>query len=287
MKNIKNVKYLDKLKGLGYPLKEMLIVGSGTMSLYGLKENADLDLWVTKRVYDKMLKDSRFSSNGKMLETKDKLIEADHRFICVKQTVEEFLQRAVAINGFYFMSLPDVLDWKKCMNRPKDKEHIKIIEKYMKTNLVENYLLEIQKPKKYNLIIQKNNLAAPIFKRRPRLAKDLYGKFCENKPCSLITYSWVHNDECIGAMVIIESPPLKQTKNYKVDVMIVFLHIDADHRGNNLGGQLVKDIIKKYKRIFLTTDSNTSDLAKQLYAKYGFRIIEKETKKLWHWVKGV
>jgi hypothetical protein len=145
MKNIKNVKYLNKLKGLGYPLNEMLIVGSGTMSLYGLKDNNDIDLWVTKKVYDRMLKNRRFSSNGKMLETKDKLIEADHRFICVKQPVEYYLKNAEVVNGFYFMSLQAVLEWKKCMGRPKDKDHIKMIEKYLKTNIVENYLEQINR----------------------------------------------------------------------------------------------------------------------------------------------
>jgi ribosomal protein S18 acetylase RimI-like enzyme len=147
-------------------------------------------------------------------------------------------------------------------------------------------ILEIQAPKGFDLVVQKNNLNAPIFKRRPRLSKDLYGKFCENKPCSLITYSWVHNNECIGAMAIIEKPEVKQTKGYKVDVMIVFLHIDAEYRGKNLGGMLVKDILGKYKKIFLTTDKRSSDVAKSMYEKYGFKIIGKDTKTLWHWIKG-
>lgn len=153
--------------------------------------------------------------------------------------------------------------------------------------MINNYLLEIQTPKDFNLVVQKNNLNAPIFKRRPRLSKDLYGKFCENKPCSLITYSWVHNNECIGAMAIIEKPEVKQTKGYKVDVMIVFLHIDAEYRGKNLGGMLVKDVLSKYKKIFLTTDKRSSDMAKAMYEKYGFKIIGKETKTLWHWIKGI
>lgn len=144
--NIKNVKHLNKLRKLGLPLNEMLIVGSGTMALYGLKENNDLDLWVTKKVYDKMLKDSRFSPNGKMLETKDGLIEADHRFICVKDKVEDHLKRATIVNGFYFQSLQDVLEWKRCMGRPKDHDHIKMIEDYMKkNNILESYLEELTK----------------------------------------------------------------------------------------------------------------------------------------------
>jgi hypothetical protein len=143
--NIKNVKHINKLKKLGYPLNEMLIVGSGTMALYGLKENNDIDLWVTKKVHDKMLKDSRFTPNGKMLQTKDGSIEADYRFICVKDKVDDHLKRAKVVNGIHFQSLQDVLEWKQCMGRPKDYDHIKIIEKYMKkNNLVENYLLEIQ-----------------------------------------------------------------------------------------------------------------------------------------------
>jgi hypothetical protein len=138
--NIKNVKHINKLKKLGYPLNEILIVGSGTMALYGLKENNDIDLWVTKRVYDSMLKDSRFSPNGKMLETKDGLIEADHRFICVKDKVEDHLKRAKVVNEIHFQSLQDVLEWKQCMKRPKDINDIKVIENYMKKNLVEIYL---------------------------------------------------------------------------------------------------------------------------------------------------
>jgi hypothetical protein len=142
--NIKNVKHINKLKKLGYPLNEMLIVGSGTMALYGLKENNDIDLWVTKKVYDSMLKDSRFSPNGKMLETKDGLIEADHRFVCVKDKVEDHLKRSKVVNGFHFQSLQDVLEWKQCMKRPKDINDIKVIENYMKKNLVEIYLRQLE-----------------------------------------------------------------------------------------------------------------------------------------------
>lgn len=142
--NIKNVKHINKLKKLGYPLNEILIVGSGTMALYGLKENNDIDLWVTKKVYDNMLKDSRFSPNGKMLETKDGLIEADHRFICVKDKVEDHLKRAKVVNGFHFQSLQDVLEWKQCMKRPKDINDIKVIENYIKKNLVEVYLRQLE-----------------------------------------------------------------------------------------------------------------------------------------------
>jgi len=132
MKNIKNVKHIDKLKSLGYSLNEMLIVGSGTMALYGLKENNDIDLWVSKKVLSKMKNDKRFTKNVKNFwQAYDGLIEAEGILICSTGNFEENIKRATIVNGFHFQSLQDVLDWKKCMNRPKDHEHIKMIEAYM------------------------------------------------------------------------------------------------------------------------------------------------------------
>jgi ribosomal protein S18 acetylase RimI-like enzyme len=154
-------------------------------------------------------------------------------------------------------------------------------------NLLELYLYklqEIQTPKGYTLIIRKNDLEAPLFKWRTRLAHDLYGKFCENKPCSMITYSWMYNNKCIGGMSIIENPKLNQTKNYKVNCEIVFLFVGEEHRGLNLGGLLIKDVITKYKKIFLITDKRSSDIAKIMYKKYGFKEVDKEGT-LHYWIK--
>ena len=144
--NIKNVKYITELKKLGYPLNEMLVIGSGTMTLYGLKENTDLDLWVTHRLYKRMSYDKRLHKDVRgMLKTKNDEIECHFLLPCSHGSIEENLKRAVVVDGVHFMSLKDVIAWKKCIGRPKDYEHIKMIEKYIrKNNLVENYLQSIQ-----------------------------------------------------------------------------------------------------------------------------------------------
>jgi hypothetical protein len=139
---LKDVNHINDLRRLGLPLNKVLIVGSGTMALFGLKKNDDLDLWVTRDIMNRIKKDSRFmkSSNPDIYETKNGIIEAFEKFVCVKERVEDYLKRAVIIYGFHFMSLNDLLNWKKCMGRPKDLQHIKMIKNYKKNNVVENYL---------------------------------------------------------------------------------------------------------------------------------------------------
>jgi len=146
--NIKNVNHLIKLRRFGLPLNKVLIVGSGTMALFGIKKNDDLDLWVTNDAYKMMGKNKNFKpvkKHGRVFyESLDGSIEASNEMPCTKGRVEDYLKRAILLYGYHFKSLNDVLDWKKCMKRPKDKEHIKLIEKYKKSEVVEAYLNTLQ-----------------------------------------------------------------------------------------------------------------------------------------------
>lgn len=57
---LENVNYIDDLKKLRLPLNKVLIVGSGTLSLLGLRKNKDLDLWVTEDIFKLMGKHNKF-----------------------------------------------------------------------------------------------------------------------------------------------------------------------------------------------------------------------------------
>lgn len=141
---LKNVLHINSLKRFKLPLNKILIVGSGTMALLGIKNNHDLDLWVTTEVFKLLAKHKDFKPVKKLgrlfYESLDGSIEASDKMICTKGKVEDYLKKAIVISGFHFQSLNDVLTWKKCMKRPKDIEDIKKIENHLQNMVVERYL---------------------------------------------------------------------------------------------------------------------------------------------------
>jgi hypothetical protein len=143
--NLKNVKHLNKFRRLRYSKNEMLIIGSGTLALLGLKDNKDVDIWATKNVMNKLSSDKNFIpkksklDKSLMYESKDGLIEFMETLQPFKN-VKDHLKRAIVLYGIHFQSPKDVLKWKKYMNRPKDQLDIKLLEKYLSGNLAEYYL---------------------------------------------------------------------------------------------------------------------------------------------------
>jgi len=143
--NLKNIKHLNKFRRLKYSKNEMLIVGSGVLALLGLKKNKDLDIWATSNVISKISKDENFIAKASSLdksviyESKDGAIEFFSTMPPFKN-IKEHLKRAIIIYGIHFQSPKDVLEWKKYMNRPKDKLDIKALEHYLSGSLAEFYL---------------------------------------------------------------------------------------------------------------------------------------------------
>jgi len=143
--NLKNVNHLNKFRRLRYPKNEMLIVGSGTIALLGLKKNDDIDVWASQNIMRKLSRDKQFiSKTSKMdgttlYETRDGSIEIGGTFPPFK-SLKEQLKKAIVIYGIHFQNPKDVLKWKQYMNRPKDQEAIKLLKHYLSGNLAEVYL---------------------------------------------------------------------------------------------------------------------------------------------------
>lgn len=142
--NLNNVKYIKELKKSRVDLKEILVIGSGTLALLGLKSNDDLDLWSTERVF-KSLKTNKLwkpiMKHGRLFyETDNGNIEISDVFPCTKGGIEGYLKRAMNVGGINFKSVDDVIAWKRCMGRTKDFQHIRLLEKYKKRHMVEIYL---------------------------------------------------------------------------------------------------------------------------------------------------
>ena len=142
--NLKNVNHINQMRRLGLPLNQVLIVGSGTMALLGLKKNDDLDLWVTESVFRSMKNNKKLKpvmKHGRLFyETSDGNIESSNKMPCTKGKVEDYLKRAIIVYGFHFKSVDDLIAWKRCMGRSKDMKHVKMLENHKKNKMIENHL---------------------------------------------------------------------------------------------------------------------------------------------------
>ena len=137
LENIKRVKYINELDELKIPKNKILITGSSTLALYGLRDNNDLDVSVTKDIFNKLSKDKKFKhqiaeSGSKILSYKN--VDIHNKNWPFNNTVENELKRSLIINGYYFYSIYRLLEWKKKVNRPKDQKDIKMISEFTKSN---------------------------------------------------------------------------------------------------------------------------------------------------------
>jgi hypothetical protein len=124
---------LEELDKLNLPKDQYAIFGSGPLGIRGLVESTDLDLVLTKELFDKLRKqypvDRDFSIKLGNLELFDRWTE-DFNY-----DANVLIKTADIIQGHRFVKLEYVLEWKKQYyekrHRDKDKVHIKLIEEYL------------------------------------------------------------------------------------------------------------------------------------------------------------
>ncbi|MDD5251865.1 MAG: hypothetical protein PHT12_04515 [Patescibacteria group bacterium] len=126
---------IRELLTLGLPPDDFAIFGSGPMLAHGLKEANDLDIIARGMAWQlaQALGEVRRSAGGGV-----KAVFANGRIEIFPDwgpgdwNVNTLIDQAEIIDGIRFVTLENVLKWKKMMNRPKDAEHIRIIEDYLK-----------------------------------------------------------------------------------------------------------------------------------------------------------
>ena len=121
-------KFLEELKELNLPDKEYAIFGSGPLAIRGMREPEDLDIIVTKELYEKLKERYPEKDRGIFINNIE-IISPDASIV---ENPEEIIKRAELIKGFRFTLLKDIIAWKKNMKRPKDINDIKLIENYFK-----------------------------------------------------------------------------------------------------------------------------------------------------------
>jgi hypothetical protein len=121
----------QNVTNLNLPKDSYVVVGGGTMVALGiLGWGNDVDICVTPEVFD------HYKALGWNVEEWQDISMLKHEVYDVgtrfgEWTVEDLLPDAIYIQDIPFLSLEKLLLWKQQMGRPKDLQHIKLINEYL------------------------------------------------------------------------------------------------------------------------------------------------------------
>lgn len=127
---------VKEIKKLGFPKGSYVVFGSGPLTVRGIRKTSDIDLVVTKDLYEKLKnkgwKEHIFPSGKKVVIRKNVEIAPNWDYGNYNPSLEELLETADYFEGIPFVNLKEVIKWKKAFRREKDLEDIKLIEKHLK-----------------------------------------------------------------------------------------------------------------------------------------------------------
>lgn len=130
-----NQQLLNRLRDLNLPDGKYIVFGSGAMMIRGLKDGHDLDVFVSKDLYEEYKNkegwkikpcnsDFYLSNNG---------VELWETWRPGGWDFDELVKKAEYIDGIPFVPLEITKEWKLLNGRDKDLEHVKIIDEFLNT----------------------------------------------------------------------------------------------------------------------------------------------------------
>lgn len=133
MAHMQFVKQLNELEKLNLPRDEFAICGSGPLAVREIRDSHDIDIVVKKKLWKQLAKKYPVHQSGdkrNLIQIRD--VEMAEDWFPLLENADKLIETADVINGFRFVKLDYVMEWKKIMNREKDQIDIKLIEKYFK-----------------------------------------------------------------------------------------------------------------------------------------------------------
>lgn len=130
---------VQKLLSLSLPSDDFAVMGGGCMFAAGLKDlNHDIDLIAVGSAWDKAQEfkpaQNIKSEIGQVVTLFDDQIEIFNKWGPGEWNLRKLIDEADINEGIRFVKLDEVLKWKKLINRPKDQDHIKLIENYLQVH---------------------------------------------------------------------------------------------------------------------------------------------------------
>jgi len=124
------MKFLDELKALNLPVDKFAIFGSGPMAVRGIRETNDLDIIVKPDLWEELK--GRYPLNPeKFSSIQIGNIEVYNHWGVWFKDIIKLIDEADIIDGFRYVKLQRVLEWKKAYNREKDQKDVELINNYL------------------------------------------------------------------------------------------------------------------------------------------------------------
>lgn len=140
MDKIPAIDIFREVKKLNFPPGHFVVVGSAIMAVKGIRPAYDLDIVVTQELFDTCKSEGwelkPWTRTGKVGKewlkkgTTDLLLELG--FGDEALTAKDLMKEGEFIDGFWFLSLDQLIKFKKDYGRPKDFDDIALMEKFLK-----------------------------------------------------------------------------------------------------------------------------------------------------------
>lgn len=128
---------IKEIKKLNFPPDQYVIVGSGTMSAFNIRESEDIDIAVTPELFKTLEQSEEWQEKikyGKIFLEKGVVeIIAKLNWKDYQTTTEQAIKSAIIVEGIPFMNFDELKKFKTTLGREKDFEDIKLIDDYLKS----------------------------------------------------------------------------------------------------------------------------------------------------------
>lgn len=127
---------IEKIKKLNLPRDQYVIVSGSVLDVLGIRKASDIDIVVTKKLFDEM----RGTGEWQEVEKYNRIFLNREGFDIIPQlnwekyttTAEEAISSAFVIEGIPFMNLDELIKFKTALGREKDFKDIELIKNYQK-----------------------------------------------------------------------------------------------------------------------------------------------------------
>lgn len=126
---------LRQLDTLNLPIGHYAIFGSGPMAVRGLRESHDIDLLVSKALFEEFSQKPGWTAKTADCKA-EKIVNGDIEMINEWKPgnwdTETLIREAELIDGVPYVRLEEVMKWKAIYGRQKDLDDIALLEEYLK-----------------------------------------------------------------------------------------------------------------------------------------------------------